>query len=302
MGDIVVNMGQYGAILTPWLASRLPEETVSAAPSDAAEIVVTLGTGVAPLVPLLLPGVRWVHVLGTGIDGVPRDAIGDRILTCSRGASALAISEFVLAAMLCFEKQLPGTWISEPPEHWNTNASLGSLHGRTLGVIGLGAIGTQVATRALAFGMRVLAVRRSSSDGPTGVQTDTLDAVLAAADHLVIAAPATPATYHLLDAAAFARCKRGVHLVNVARGTLVDQDALRAALDDGTVATASLDVVDPEPLPAGHWLYAHPQVRLSPHVSWSSPTTMATTIDMFVDNVRRYRAGDPLTGVVTRDY
>jgi phosphoglycerate dehydrogenase-like enzyme len=115
---------------------------------------------------------------------------------------------------------------------------------------------------------------------------------------VVVAAPATPQTLHLLDADAFAAFKPGVHLVNIARGALVDQDALRSALDDGRVARASLDVVDPEPLPAGHWLYSHPKVRLSPHISWSSPGTIERTVELFADNLRRWREGRPLHGVV----
>jgi phosphoglycerate dehydrogenase-like enzyme len=178
----------------------------------------------------------------------------------------------------------------------------GTLSGRTLGLVGLGAIGTAVARRALPFGMRVRACRRS--DGPSGVAgvdvVGDLVALVADADHVAIAAPATPATRHLFDRAIFAEMKPGAHLVNVARGALVDQDALRAALDDGRVAMASLDAVEPEPLPADHWLYTHPRVRLSPHVSWQMPGAAELLIASFIDNLRRYRAGAPLSGVVDR--
>ncbi|HLW18439.1 MAG TPA: NAD(P)-dependent oxidoreductase, partial [Actinomycetota bacterium] len=92
--------------------------------------------------------------------------------------------------------------------------------------------------------------------------------------------------------------KQGVTLTNISRGTIVDQDALLAALDDGTVARANLDVVDPEPLPAGHPLYTHPKVRLTPHISWSSPDTMKRTIELFADNLKRYDKGEPLEGLV----
>ncbi len=120
--------------------------------------------------------------------------------------------------------------------------------------------------------MRVLAVRRTDAASPVdGVElVPSLDALLEASDHLVLAVPLTARTEHLLDADAFAKVKPGVHLVNIARGRLVDQDALRVALDDGRVAMATLDTVDPEPLPAGHWLYEHPKVRLSAHISWAS--------------------------------
>ena len=137
---------------------------------------------------------------------------------------------------------------------------LGSLYGRTLGLVGVGGIGTAVAERALPFGMRMRAFRRRSSvAGPAGVEiVDSITELVASSDHVVIAAPATPATRGLFDDALFAAMKPGAHLVNVARGAIVDQDALRRALDTGRVAMASLDAVEPEPLPAGHWMYQHP--------------------------------------------
>jgi phosphoglycerate dehydrogenase-like enzyme len=92
--------------------------------------------------------------------------------------------------------------------------------------------------------------------------------------------------------------KQGVHLVNIARGGLVDQDALKAALDDGRVAMATLDTVDPEPLPDGHWMYSHERVRLSPHVSWSSPEGYRRIFELFLENLGRYVRGEPLEGVV----
>jgi phosphoglycerate dehydrogenase-like enzyme len=115
---------------------------------------------------------------------------------------------------------------------------------------------------------------------------------------VVIAASATPATRHLFGREAFALAKPGVHLVNVSRGSLVDQDALREALDAGRVARASLDVCEPEPLPAGHWLFAHPRVRLSPHISWSAPGALERLFATFAENLRRYREGRPLEGRV----
>jgi phosphoglycerate dehydrogenase-like enzyme len=262
-------------------------------------VLLTLLDEPATIPPLLTARVRWVHVLAAGVDGFPLDAVGERILTCSRGASAPAIAEFVLAAMLAFEKRLPESWIDAPPERWGA-ARLGGLRGRTLGLVGLGAIGTEVARRALAFEMKVLAVRRSRAPAPVrGIEVlGSLPEVLSRADHIVIAAPATAQTHHLLDAAAFGGLKPGAHLINVARGSLVDQTALIDALDRGVVAQASLDVVDPEPLPTGHPLYSHPRVRISAHISWSSPDTTRRTVELFVDNLRRYRSGEPLHGVV----
>lgn len=263
------------------------------------EVLLTPAWGSPNLPAALARGVRWVHAVGTGVDRFPLHDIGAQTLTCSRGASAVPIAEWVLAVMLAFEKQLPESWATDASVQWNY-AKLGGLANRTLGLIGLGGIGEAVARRALAFDMRVRARRRSETpSGVVGVElAPSLPDLLGSADHVVVAAPATAATRHLLDADAFAAMKPGAHLVNIARGAIVDQDALRTALDDGTVARASLDTVEPEPLPDGHWMYTHPNVRLSPHISWSMPGAWDVMIDTFADNLRRYQAGEPLTGVV----
>jgi phosphoglycerate dehydrogenase-like enzyme len=265
------------------------------------EVLLTLPWGTPNLGDVVARGVRWVHSLSTGIDRFPLEALPDDVmLTCSRGASAVPIAEFVLAAMLAYEKQLPDVWVHGPPEHW-AMAKLGGLEGRTLGLIGAGGIATEVARRALAFGMRVCFVRRTDAPAPlAGMRRCGLSEVLAAADHLVVAAPSTAATWHLLDPEALAAVKPGVHVVNVSRGRLIDQAALLEALDDGRVARATLDVADPEPLPSGHPLYGHPRVRLSPHVSWSAPGALGRLLDGFLDNLRSYIAGEPLAGVVDR--
>jgi phosphoglycerate dehydrogenase-like enzyme len=197
---------------------------------------------------------------------------------------------------------MPKIFLEEKPEHWNF-AQLGELSGKTVGIIGLGGIGEAVASRALAFDCRVRALRRRPEQGaPPGVElASDLTDLLASADHLVVAAPATNATKHLLDDDAFARVKPGVHLVNIARGTLVDQDALRRALEDDRVAMATLDTVTPEPLPEGHWMFEHPKVRVTAHVSWASPHAWDRMLECFAENLARFAAGQPLEGVVDPD-
>jgi phosphoglycerate dehydrogenase-like enzyme len=244
--------------------------------------------------------VRWVHLAGTGIDSFPPELFEGRTVTNARGASAIPISEFVLAAMLAFEKRLPDTWIHERPEHWNF-APLGWLNTRTLGLVGLGGIGVAIAERALPFGMRVRALRRRAhhpSPHPGVEVVGSLEELLPKADHLVLAAPSTHRTRRLINRDTLKLVKPGVHLVNIARGALVDQDALREALDDDRVAMATLDTVEPEPLPDGHWLYSHPKVRLSAHVSWASPSGMDRTLEIFLENLRRYANDEPLRHLV----
>jgi phosphoglycerate dehydrogenase-like enzyme len=250
----------------------------------------------------LAPWVRtvpWVQLSGTGVDGLPAELFDGRTVTCARGASGVAISEFVMAAMLAFAKDVPNVWLDAPPKHWNFHR-LSTLEHKTLALVGLGGIGTEIAKRALPFGMRVRAIRRTSAPSPVpGVEVVTTFAeLLPDADHLVLAAPGTKRTRNLVDAAALAAVKPGVHLVNIARGSLVDQDALRVALDDGRVAMATLDTVEPEPLPAGHWMYEHPKVRLSAHVSWATAEHFTGAIAVLVENLHRFVDGRPLRDLV----
>jgi phosphoglycerate dehydrogenase-like enzyme len=250
------------------------------------------------LASVITPEIQWVHVLSTGVDGFAFDLVDQKVLTCSRGASSVAISEFVLAAMLAFAKRIPEIWITGP-EDW-ADSHLGQLAGRTLGLVGIGGIGTATARKALAFDMEVVAYRRTETASPMNevrIVSDLTD-LCSISDHLVVAAPATPATRQLLDAHAFESMKQGVHLVNISRGALVDQEALLDALDSGRVAFATLDVTDPEPLSAGHPLYTHPNVRISPHVSWSAPETNRRSMQMFEENYRLYTARQPLLGLV----
>jgi phosphoglycerate dehydrogenase-like enzyme len=303
------------AMLAP-IAAALPAEVTLVAtppgrPWETGEAEVLIGFGLAlrqaePAArarPAAWPGrLRWIHLRTTGIDEFPDWILEAPYLTVTRGAPAVAIAEFVLAAMLGRAKRMPEVWIHEAAD-WRPHA-LGTLEGATLGLVGFGHIGREIARRALPFGMRVLAARRSAAASPMPeVELAPLGRVLAEADHLVIAAPLTAETRGLIDAAALARVKPGLHLVNVARGAIIDDAALHAALDAGRVGMATLDVTDPEPLPAGHVFYTHPAVRISPHVSYSAPGNAARGADAFLENLRCYRAGRPedMQGHVDRE-
>ena len=263
------------------------------------EVCITQAARTGNLEEVLQRGVRWVHVLGQGVDHFPFEYLGDRTLTCARGVNAVPIAEWVVTMLLTAVKQLPDHWLSEPPRRW-VLADLGSLEGATVGLVGLGSINRAVAERLTPFGCRMVAVTRSGTPSPVSgveVTTDVREAV-ADADHVVLGVPLTPETEHMFDDDLFAAMKPGAHLVNIARGRLVDQDALRRALDGGRLGMASLDVCEPEPLPAGHWLYSHPGVRLSAHVSWSDPGALNRLHAAFTDNLDRWLADEALIDVV----
>jgi phosphoglycerate dehydrogenase-like enzyme len=243
------------------------------------------------------PGrLRWLHTVSTGVDEFPSWVFDVPQVTCGRGSSSVAIAEFTLAALLAVEKHLPDIWVHSA-EASASRPALGTLKGKTLGLLGFGSIGQEIAARALPFGMDILAFRRSGGTPPPGVRFANLETVLASADHLVVALPLTSATERLVGATAFAHVKPGVHVVNIARGRILDHDALLAALASGQVGTATLDVTEPEPLPSGHALYMHPRVRLSPHISWSGSDRTAQS-DLLRENLRRFLVGEALLNIV----
>lgn len=268
-------------------------------PDVFGEVLITIAAPSDNLLDLLGRGVRWVHCSGHGVDHLPLEAFGDRLLTCSRGVASEAIAEWVMAMVLAWTKRLPDTWVDAPPEEWFLTR-LDRLAEATVALVGLGSINVAVAKRLVPFRCRILGVRRNP--GPTPLSDIEIVAspgeAVAEADHLVVAAPLTPTTHHIVDDDLLAIAKPGIHLINVARGRLVDQEALRRALNTGRVGRASLDVADPEPLPEGHWLYKHPRVLISPHVSWAGPGYSRRVTDMFAANLDRWLAGHQLEGLV----
>jgi len=245
---------------------------------------------------------KWIQAASAGVDEYPPWIYEVPVVTCGRGTNSAPIAEFVLAALLAVAKKLPDIWISSAAD-WKLN-ELGTLRGKTLGVIGYGSIGQAVAELARPFGMEIIATSRSATGGigAHGVRLAPLGDVLSESDHLVIALPLTSATAGLIGRAALARVKPGAHLVNISRGRIVDHEALLEVLNSGRLGFASLDVTEPEPLPAGHALYTHPRVHLSPHLSWSNGERGQAFAAFFAENLRRFLAGEELAGIVHPDW
>jgi phosphoglycerate dehydrogenase-like enzyme len=204
-------------------------------------------------------------------------------------------------------RQLPLAVLRQAAGIWAQNEMAGEdmpslVDGRRMGIVGLGTIGQAVAVRAAALGMRVTGIRRRPERGaPPGVDVLgplDLDRLLATSDVLVLAAPWTAATDRLLGRKAIERMKRGAVLINVARGQLVDEDALTAALAGGHLGAAALDVFSSEPLAPASPLWSLPNVLITPHTSGFRADHWDAVIDLFSENLRRFEAGEPLLNVV----
>jgi len=238
-------------------------------------------------------GLKWVQVVSSGIDFYPKWLFDGPPVSTSRGSAAENIAEFALAAIFAAAKHLPDIWVHDA--QWNFTA-LTPLKGSTLGILGFGAIGHSLASKARALGIKVVALRQSQAPFEVeGVEAARdIHELFSRSDHLVLAAPLTEATRHIVNGAVLASAKPGLHLVNIARGGLLDHEALLEALDSGRIGLASLDVTEPEPLPDGHPLYSHPRVRLSPHTSAISTNSRHEIADSFLTNLERFLEGTTL--------
>ncbi|MBF6031591.1 dihydrofolate reductase [Pseudomonas sp. P115] len=240
-------------------------------------------------------GAQWVHLVSSGIDFYPSWLFNGPPVTTSRGSAADNLAEFALAAIFAASKHLPDIWVKD--SQWNFTP-LRPLKGTTLGILGFGAIGESLAQKALALGIKVVALRQSQAPFSAGVEAaKDIHDLFARADHLVVAAPLTEATRHIINRDVLGSAKPGLHLINIARGGLLDQEALLEALDNGQIGLASLDVTEPEPLPDGHPLYTHPRVRLSPHTSAISTNSKNEIADTFLANLERYVGGQTLANL-----
>lgn len=249
--------------------------------------------------PASWPGrLKWVYAVSAGIDFYPPWLLDAPLVTCGRGVASEEIADYVIAALYAQAKRLDTVTMRSRADFVQT--MLGRVAGTTIGLVGLGAIGAAVARRGIALGARVVAIRRSNGQpGPEGVElVGRIEDLVAQADHIVLAVPATPQTRHLFDDALFARVKPGAHLINVARGSVVDQEALIRALDSGRLAFATLDVTEPEPLPDGHPLYSHPGVRLTPHISSNYKLVRDKLLDKVSNDISRFASGEAPSDIV----
>ena len=251
------------------------------------------------------PTLRWIQSPAAGVDApVFAQLVRKGIRLTTSHVTDIPISEYVLRAVLDHYQQ-PARWQASSAERAWRRHDFREVHGTTWLVVGLGSIGSATAVRARAFGATVVGVRRRpTGDEPVDrmVTPDQVPTVLGEADVVVLAAPASPETRHLVDDAFLAAMKPASLLVNIARGALVDEAALVAALDRGTTLEAAvLDVTATEPLPADSPLWDHPAITITPHDAAGGLGRYARAADLFLENLRRYEAGEPLLHEVTAD-
>jgi len=253
---------------------------------------------------------RWMQQWSSGVDWLMRQPEAVEmsfVLTNTSGIHRVQISEHIFAFLLAFARELHRAirfqdrceWVSQ-----NQHRGVFELDGKTMLLIGVGAVGERTAKVARAFGMRVLGVRRSASERVPNVEAmfgpDQLLDVLPAADYVVITAPLTHETQGLIGEQELRAMRPAAYLVNVGRGGLIQQDVLIRALQEGWIAGAGLDVFEDEPLPEGSPLWTMDNVIVTSHYAGITPYYDERAMAIFLDNLRRYRAGEPLRNIVDK--
>jgi phosphoglycerate dehydrogenase-like enzyme len=252
--------------------------------------------------PDVAPNVKWIQATSSGIGQfVKRMGYAERtnwVFTTASGTHARPLAEFVIMSMLMFAKGAFYLQREQAAQHWQRYCGY-ELADKTLAIIGLGKIGQETAKLAKAFDMRVIGTRRQADSGPIPFvdalfEPGQLDGLLKEADFLTLAVPHTSETEKLIGARELALLPPGAVIINIARGVVIDQPALLAALQSGHLGGAALDVTDPEPLPAGDPLWALPNVMISPHSASTAVSENRKLTELFCQNLKHYLKGEPL--------
>ncbi len=323
MKVIIANYSRWVAWDTPdWVVDRIRAaaedmEVVNARTRpEAVDLIpdaeVAFSSIIRPEMLAAAGRLRWIHSPAAGVGGMlfPAMRASDVIITNSRGMHAETIAEHVVSVVLALFRRLPVAFRRQAEHVWAQNELTLDpprlLARKTVGIVGLGGIGTAVARLMSALGARVEATRRRVDAGcPEGVAAVHASAALGDLlpnwDVVVLAAPHTAETERILGARELSLMKRDAILVNIARGALVDEAALAEALTRGAIAGAALDVFDDEPLEAGSPLWDTPNLLITPHVAGNRPDYWDAALAIFLENLRRYRAGESLLNVVDKE-
>lgn len=251
------------------------------------------------------PRLKLVHVLSTGVDRymVPEFKDSRIVLVNSRGVHGSLVADHAMALLLAMTRSLPLAYENQKRKNW-VRLPIVDLEGKTAGLLGLGAIGREVAIRCKAFGMRVIAMKRTEEEEPLVERVflpSGLPELLAESDFVICSLPLTEETHHLLTLKEFGQMKPSAFFVNVGRGAVVKEDDLIIALRDGKIKGAGLDVFEKEPLDPESPLWEMPNVLITAHYAGTDEAGFRKSFAIFMDNLVRLRDGKPLVNVVNKE-
>jgi phosphoglycerate dehydrogenase-like enzyme len=256
-----------------------------------AEILITYGEDLTAEIIRSCTSLKWIHVISAGLERMPFAEIEKQniLVTNARGIHAIPMSEYTMGLILMFSRRFVELYQNQLKHRWDRTVRIDELEDKTLGVIGAGAIGTKIAERAKAFGMRTLGVSTTKRPMPEFDETfdrSGLDEVLRRSDYVVVVVPLTDETKGMIGAREIGLMKPTAVLINIARGPVVDEAALLSALLEKKIRGAGLDVFEKEPLPEDHPFWSMENVVLTPHLSSRSPKYMERAMAIFLHNLK----------------
>lgn len=282
-----------------------PEEVEPEVQKEA-EVLITYGKVSSSFIEQM-PKLKWIQVLSAGIERLPLGEIKERniLVTNARGIHGIQMAEYTLGMILNLVRRNYILYENQKQKKWDNRIRLDEAYGKTLGILGLGAIGTEIAKRAKAFGMKVIALRRNRGEVPQFVDElyslEERMKLFEESDFLVVLLPVTPETIHFVGEEELAAMKNSAYLINIARGAIVDEQALIKSLQENRIAGAVLDVFVEEPLPEDHVLWTLPNVIITPHNAGSSPKYIERALEIFFHNLDAYPNKEKMRNVIDLD-
>jgi len=253
-----------------------------------------------------MPSLKWLHVTRGGVSTYLTPTVKSRSIqvTGSKGIHGAAFSEFALACILAFAKKLPECLDAQRQKKWQ-KLQLMEIEGQTLGIVGLGTVGNELARKAKALGMRVIATKRTTAEKPDYVDQlgtgDFLPELLSQADYIVLLLASVPSTFNIFGESELRRMKKSAYLINLTGGRAIDEALLVRALKENWIAGAALDAFARQPLPENSELWNLPNVIITPRIAGITSQKWSAPLPIFADNLRRFIAGQPLRNLVDKE-
>ncbi|WP_258535678.1 D-2-hydroxyacid dehydrogenase [Bacillus sp. 03113] len=294
-------------IIEPWTYGH-PEPKIT---HDLTKCNVVLTLGLQDPLNIIdqVPNLEWVQSTSVGLDALlnPRVKESSVLLTNTKGCTSVPIAEHTVALISSLSRGIPMMIRNQQQQKWELPPVM-DLEKATVGIVGYGEIGKEIAKRCKSFDMNIIGCKKHVGKGKTNddpadaiVGLNQIDDVLSQADFLVLALPSTDETYHFINKERLEKMKKGSFLINVGRGNTIAEDDLLSSLQNGHLTGAALDVFDVEPLPKEHPFWHLENVIVSPHHAYYSPKTMDRYMDLFIENLKRFSVGEPLLNVVNKE-
>lgn len=274
---------------------------------EKAQVLVTYGEDLTSEVVKKMSSLQWIQVLSAGLELMPFDALIERqvVVANARGIHQIPMAEYTMGMILQLARQGFEFYDLQKKSQWDRSLRVDEAYGKTLGILGIGAIGTEIAKRAKSFGMNVLGLRRSEvSQNSTMEYVDEIvslenkEKLFRESDYIVVLLPITAETTHFVGAEELSMMKSSAYLINIARGQVINEEALLIALQDKKIAGAVLDVFKEEPLPSTHPFWQLKNLIITPHTSGRSPYYMQRALEIFHENLNKYPKVEDMKNVI----